>query len=166
MYPIGLTLEVVRPYVRDIRERLLKFAEVRVVVSQLGALDDGTDPEAPDNAEFYVGLKPREEWTGRDKNMLVWAMTEALRGIPGITTNFSQPIKDNVDEALAGVKGELAIKLYGSDVFVLEATAREIAGVLRGIRGVTDLDYDHLVGQPQVQFVIDRNATARYGING
>ena len=89
----------------------------------------------------------------------------ALEDFPGITTNFSQPIKDNVDEALAGVKGELAIKVYGPDLVILEQTAREIAKVLGGIRGVTDLDYDHLVGQPQLRIVIDRRATARYGIN-
>src|SRR5207247_10524781 len=84
---------------------------------------------------------------------------------PGITTNFSQPIKDNVDEALAGVKGEMAIKLYGRDVFELERIGRQITDVLRDIRGVTDLDYDHLVGQPQLQIVVDRKAAARYGIN-
>jgi cobalt-zinc-cadmium resistance protein CzcA len=82
-----------------------------------------------------------------------------------MTMNFSQPIKDNVDEALAGVKGELAIKLYGPDVFVMDAKAREITGVLRTIRGVKDLDWDHLVGQPQLQIVVDRVAAARHGIN-
>src|SRR6202795_200120 len=138
-FPVGVSLEGVRPYVREIRERLLRFPQVRVVVSQLGAPDDGTDPEAPDNAEFYVGLKAREEWPDRDKEKLVAAMTAALADIPGITTNFSQPIKDNVDEALAGVKGELAIKLYGPDLFLLESTAKEIAGVLGTIRGVADL---------------------------
>src|SRR5438132_9753313 len=93
-------------------------------------------------------------------------MRAALLGaVPGITTNFSQPIKDNVDEAMAGVKGELAIKLYGPDLFVMDAKAREIVSVLKPIRGVTDLDYDHFVGLPQLQIVIDRAATARYGIN-
>jgi heavy metal efflux system protein len=92
-------------------------------------------------------------------------MNAALSAIPGITTNFSQPIKDNVDEALAGVKGELAIKLYGPDLFVLEAKAKEIAAVLSHIRGVDDLDYDRLVGQPQLLVAVDRGATARYGIN-
>src|SRR2546430_17302827 len=81
--------------------------------------------------------------------------------IPGITTNFSQPIKDNADEALAGVKGELAIKLYGRDVFELERIARQITDVLRDIRGETDLDYDHLVGQPQLHIVVDRRDAAR-----
>jgi cobalt-zinc-cadmium resistance protein CzcA len=164
-FPIGISIEGVRPYVHDIRERLLKFPEVRVVVSQMGAPDDGTDPEAPDNVEFYVGLKPREEWTVKDKNILVEAMTASLLQIPGITTNFSQPIKDNVDEALAGVKGELAIKLYGPDLFVMETTARAIVQALQGVRGVADLDYDHVVGLPELQIVVDRAAAARYGIN-
>jgi len=136
-----------------------------VVVSQLGAPDDGTDPEAPDNSEFYVGLKPRDEWPDPNKEKLIGQMTAALDDIPGITTNFSQPIKDNVDEALAGVKGELAIKIYGPDIFVMDGIARQIVAVLKNVRGVADLDFDHLVGQPQLQLAIDRGAAARYGIN-
>jgi cobalt-zinc-cadmium resistance protein CzcA len=164
-FPVGISLEGARPYVHDIRERILRFPEVRVVVSQLGAPDDGTDPNGPDTVELYIGLKPREEWRFRGKDQLIEAMAAALAPIPGITTNFSQPIKDNVDEALAGVKGELGIKLFGPDLFVLQTKAREIAAVLVGIRGVVDLDYDKLVGQPQLQVVVDRAATARYGIN-
>jgi cobalt-zinc-cadmium resistance protein CzcA len=164
-FPVGISLEDARPYVREIRERLLVFPEVRTVVSQLGAPDDGTDPNGPDNCEFYIGLKPREAWRIKDKNKLVDAMADALIRVPGITTNFSQPIKDNVDEALAGVKGELSIKLYGPDVFTLEAKAKEVASVLGAIHGVADLDYEHLVGQPQLQIVVDRKAAARFGIN-
>ncbi|PYO12469.1 MAG: CusA/CzcA family heavy metal efflux RND transporter, partial [Candidatus Rokuibacteriota bacterium] len=186
-FPTGISVEGVRPYTREIRERLLKFPEVRVIVSQLGAPDDGTDPEGPDNVEFYVGLKAREEWANPDKDKLIEAMRaaladmpgfttnfsqpikdnvdEALAGVPGFTTNFSQPIKDNVDEALAGVKGELAIKLYGPDIFVMDAAAREIVKVLRDVPGVTDLDWDHLAGLPQLQIIVDRAAAARYGIN-
>jgi cobalt-zinc-cadmium resistance protein CzcA len=165
--PLGISVEGGRPYVREMREQFLRFPEVLAVVSQLGAPDDGTDPEAPDNAEFYVGLKPREAWTTtKDREELIEKMRAALRAaVPGITTNFSQPIKDNVDEAMAGVKGELAIKLYGPDLFVMDAKAREIVSILHPIRGVTDLDYDHFVGLPQLQVVIDRAATARYGIN-
>ena len=165
--PLGISVEGGRPYVREMREQFLRFPEVHAVVSQLGAPDDGTDPEAPDNAEFYVGLKPREAWTTtKDREELIEKMRTALLGaVPGITTNFSQPIKDNVDEAMAGVKGELAIKLYGPDLFVMDAKVREIVSLLRPIRGVTDLDYDHFVGLPQLQIVIDRAATARYGIN-
>jgi cobalt-zinc-cadmium resistance protein CzcA len=164
-FPIGISLGAVTPHVREIRERLRGFPEVRVVVSQLGAPDDGTDPEGLDNLEFYVGLKPRDEWQTKDKANLVEAMSAALANIPGITTNFSQPIKDNVDEALAGVKGELAIKLYGPDIFVMDGLASRIGHVLKGIRGVTDLDYDHLIGQPELRVVVDRAEAARYGIN-
>src|SRR5467141_746946 len=164
-FPIGISLEDANPYIHDIRERLLTFPEVRVVVSQLGAPDDGTDINGPDTAEFYIGLRPRGEWRVRDKDQLIEAMARRIADIPGISTTFSQPIKDNVDEALAGVKGELAIKLYGPDLFTLEAKAREITDVLRDIRGGTALDYDPLLGRPQLQIVIDRRAAARYGIN-
>src|SRR5262244_4015944 len=164
-FPVGISLEGARPFVRDVRERMLTFPEVRVVVSQLGAPDDGTDPNGPDNAEFFIGFKPREEWRIKDKDKLIAAMAGSLEDLPGITTNFSQPIKDNVDEAMAGVKGELAIKVYGPDIFVMDGIARQIMAVLKDVRGVADLDFDHLVGQPQLQVVVDREATARYGIN-
>src|SRR5215468_6041962 len=163
--PVGIALEATRPYVHEIRERIGRFPEARVVVSQTGAPDDGTDPFGADNNEFYIGLKPREQWRFHDKNKLIEAMAASLSDLPGITTNFSQPIKDNVDEALSGVKGELSIKLFGPDLFVLNQKAKEIAGILASIRGVTDLDHDQLVGQPQLQIVVDRSAAARYGIN-
>ena len=163
--PVGIALEATRPYVHEIRERIGRFPEVRVVVSQTGAPDDGTDPNGADNNEFYIGLTPREQWRFHEKNKLIEAMAASLSDLPGITTNFSQPIKDNVDEALAGVKGELSIKLFGPDLFVLQQKAKEITSVLASIRGVTDLDYDQLVGQPQLQIVVDRSAAARYGIN-
>src|SRR5262249_29002693 len=98
-FPVGISLESAVPYVHEIRERLLAFPEPRVIVSQLGAPDDGTDPNGPDNAEFYIGLRPRTEWKSPDKDQLIERMNLALQDIPGITTNFSQPIKDNVDEA-------------------------------------------------------------------
>ena len=164
-FPVGVSIEGIQPYVHEIRERLLRFPQVRVVVSQHGAPDDGTDPEAPDNLELYVGLKPREEWQDKNKEKLILAMTAALADIPGVSTNFSQPIKDNVDEALAGVKGELAIKLYGPDIFVMDGIAKQITAVLKDIRGVTDLDWDHCTGQPQLQITVDRGAAARHGIN-
>ncbi len=164
-FPVGVSIEGIQPYVHEIRERLLRFPQVRVVVSQHGAPDDGTDPEAPDNLELYVGLKPREEWQEKNKEKLILAMTAALADIPGVSTNFSQPIKDNVDEALAGVKGELAIKLYGPDIFVMDGIAKQITAVLKDIRGVTDLDWDHCTGQPQLQITVDRGAAARHGIN-
>jgi cobalt-zinc-cadmium resistance protein CzcA len=163
--PIGVSLEGAQGYVRQMREILLQFPEVRTVVSQIGSPDDGTDPNGPDNAELFVGLKPREQWTGAaDKNALIDAMNRRLVIFPGVTFNFSQPIKDNVDEAMSGVKGELSIKIFGPDLNVLQQKAEAIAQVLARIDGVRDLDYDHLTGQPQLRIPIDREQANRYGI--
>src|SRR5207244_11827813 len=106
-FPLGISVEGSRPYVREIRERVLRFPEVRVVTSQIGAPDDGTDPEAPDNAEFYIGLTPREDWRFASRERLVEAMDKALGDIPGKTTLFCQPLKANVHEALAGAQSRL-----------------------------------------------------------
>lgn len=163
--PIGVSLEGAQRYVHEMREILLKFPEVRTVVSQTGSPDDGTDPNGPDNAELYVGLKPRDEWsTSHDKNALIDAMNQRLEIFPGVTFNFSQPIKDNVDEAISGVKGELSIKIFGPDLDILQQKAEAIAQVLSRIDGVRDLDYDHLTGQPQLRIPIDREQANRYGI--
>lgn len=163
--PIGISLEGAERYVRQMRDIVLKFPEVRTVVSQLGSPDDGTDPNGPDNAELYVGLKPREQWTTtHDKNALIDAMTDRLAIFPSVTFNFSQPIKDNVDEAMSGVKGELSIKVFGPDLNVLQEKAEAITQVLAKIKGVHDLDYDHLTGQPQLRIPIDREPANRYGI--
>jgi cobalt-zinc-cadmium resistance protein CzcA len=163
--PIGVSLEGAERYVHQMREILLKSPEVRTVVSQLGSPDDGTDPNGPDNVELYVGLKPREQWTTtHNKNALIDAMNRRLAIYPGVTFNFSQPIKDNVDEAISGVKGELSIKIFGPDLEVLQKEARAITQVLATIRGVHDLDYDHLTGQPQLRIPIDREQANRYGI--
>lgn len=163
--PIGVSLEGAERYVHEMRERLLRFPEVRTVVSQTGSPDDGTDPNGPDNAELYVGLKPREQWTTtHDKDALIEAMNQQLMVLPGITFNFSQPIKDNVDEAMSGVKGELSIKIFGPDLDVLQEKAEGIAHVLAGISGVRDLDFDRLTGQPQLRIPIDRERANRYGI--
>jgi len=163
--PVGISLEGAQGYVHRMREILVKFPEVRTVVSQIGSPDDGTDPNGPDNAEMYVGLKPRDQWTTTsDKNQLIDAMSQQLQMFPGITFNFSQPIKDNVDEAISGVKGELSIKIFGPDLDVLQHKAEAIAQVLRDIDGVRDLDFDHLTGQPQLRIPIDREQANRYGI--
>jgi cobalt-zinc-cadmium resistance protein CzcA len=163
--PIGVSLEGAERYVHQMREILLQFPEVRTVVSQLGSPDDGTDPNGPDNVELYVGLKPREQWTTtHNKDALIDAMNLRLAIYPGVTFNFSQPIKDNVDEAISGVKGELSIKIFGPDLDVLQEKARAITQVLATIRGVHDLDYDHLTGQPQLRIPIDREQANRYGI--
>ncbi|MBI3786511.1 MAG: efflux RND transporter permease subunit [Deltaproteobacteria bacterium] len=163
--PIGVSLEGAERYVHRMRDVLRGFPEVRTVVSQIGSPDDGTDPNGPDNVELYVAMKPREAWvTTHDKNALIDDMNKKLSVLPGVTYNFSQPIKDNVDEAISGVKGELSIKLSGPDLDILQAKAEEIVRVLHDIEGVRDLDFDHLAGQPQLRIVVDREQANRYGI--
>jgi heavy metal efflux system protein len=164
--PVGVSLEGANRYVEPMRDILLQFPEVRTVVSQIGSPDDGTDPNGPDNVEFYVALKPRDQWvTTHDKNALIDLMSEHLRVFPGVTFNFSQPIKDNVDEAMSGVKGELSIKIFGPDLDVLQQKAEAISHILAGIAGVRDLDFDHLTGQPQLRIFVDREQANRYGIS-
>src|SRR5262249_45216958 len=132
--PIGISLEGAARSVTEMRAILRGFPEVRTVVSQVGSPDDGTDPNGPDNAELSVGLQPVSAWpTHRSKDQLIEAMAHELEVLPGVTYNFSQPIKDNVDEAISGVKGELSIKIFGPDLDVLQEKAPEIARVLAGI---------------------------------
>ena len=151
------------PKIRDIME---KYQPVRLIVSQLGRPDDGTDATGFYNAEFLVDLKPQEAWNGfKNKEDLVRRMNNELSGIPGVTFNFSQNIEDNVEEAVTGVKGELAVKLFGDDLSILEKKADEIQKTLAKIQGITDLDTFKETGEPQVSIKIDRDKIARYGLN-
>src|SRR5262245_8932098 len=121
---------------------LASFPEVTVAVSQVGRPDDGTDTTGFFNTEYFVDLKPKEEWRAvfdQDKERLIAAMDAELERIPGVLWNFSQPIADNMEEAVSGVKGELAIKLFGADLRTLESKGDEIVRVMRGVRGIQDL---------------------------
>ena len=150
------------------RVLLASFPEVTQVVSQSGRPDDGTDTTGFFNTEYFVDLKPKKEWRPvfhRNKEELISAMDRELEKTPGVVWNFSQPISDNVEEAVSGVKGELAVKLYGTDLRTLEAKGNEIVSVMSGIKGVADLGLFHVIGQPNLNYVVDRDAAARYGIN-
>ncbi len=144
------------------------FPEVTQVVSQVGRSDDGTDPTGFFNTEYYVDLKPREKWReqfhGR-KELLIDAMNDAVSKIPGVGWGFSQPIEDNMEEAVSGVKGELALKVFGPDLKDLEAKATEIANVMSTVPGVADLGVFRVLGQPNVDISVDRAQADRYGIN-
>ena len=146
---------------------LATYPEVRQVVSQVGRPDDGTDASSFSNTEYYVDLRPRDEWRGRfkTKEELIDAMDADLERMPGIDWNFSQPIQDNMEEAVSGVKGELAIKLYGADLRQLENTADAIVDVMKTVPGVEDLGVFRVVGQPNVDIVVNRAKADRYGIN-
>jgi cobalt-zinc-cadmium resistance protein CzcA len=158
----GLTI------VNSARVILASFPEVPRVVTQVGRPDDGTDPTGFFNTEYFVDLLPKAKWRPvfrQDKERLIAAMSRELDKIPGVTWNFSQPISDNVEEAVSGVKGELAVKIYGDDLKTLEAKADEIVSVMQNVRGVQDLGVFRVVGQPNLNFTVDRNQAARYAIN-
>jgi heavy metal efflux system protein len=147
---------------------LASFPEVTQVVSQVGRPDDGTDTTGFFNTEYFVDLKPKEKWRPvfqENKEELVAAMDRELEKIPGTLWNFSQPIADNMEEAVSGVKGQLAVKIYGDDLRTLEAKGDEIVGVMRTVKGIEDLGLFRVVGQPNLNFVVDRERAARYQIN-
>jgi cobalt-zinc-cadmium resistance protein CzcA len=147
---------------------LCSFPEVPQCTSQVGRPDDGTDNTGFFNTEFFVDLKPREEWRPvfhENKEELIAAMQHELDKIPGALWGFSQPIEDNMDEAVSGVKGELATKVYGTDLKVLEAKADEMVAVMRQIPGIEDLGVFRVLGQPNLNVTVDRDAAARYQIN-
>ena len=147
---------------------LESFPEVTQVVSQIGRPDDGTDTTGFFNTEYFVDLKPKADWRPvfeQNKEELIGAMDRELEKFPGVTWNFSQPISDNVEEAVSGVKGELAVKLYGTDLKTLEAKGDEIVSVMSKIPGVADLGLFRVIGQPNLNYIVDREAAARFGIN-
>ena len=147
---------------------LASFPEVTKVVSQSGAPDDGTDTGGFGNTEYFVDLKPKDQWRPifhENKEELISAMDRELEKYPGAFWNFSQPIEDNVDESLTGTKGGLAAKLYGPDLDVLEEKGEEIKDVMAKINGVQDLGLQRDTGQPNIDLTVDRQAAARFGIN-
>jgi len=144
------------------------FPEVTQVVSQVGRPDDGTDTTGFFNTEYFVDLKPKAQWRPifrQDKVELINAMDREVEKLPGVLWNFSQPIADNMEEAVSGVKGELAIKIYGEDLKLLEHTGDQIVNVMHNIRGVEDLGLFRVIGQPNLNFAVDRPQAARYQIN-
>jgi cobalt-zinc-cadmium resistance protein CzcA len=150
------------------RAILCSFPEVPQCTSQGGRPDDGTDTTGFFNTEFFVDLKPKEEWRPvfhQDKDELIAAMNRALGKLPGVTWGFSQPIADNMEEAVSGVKGELAIKVFGADLRTLEGKADEIMGVMRGIKGIEDLGLFRVIGQPNLNLTVNRQKAARFQIN-
>src|SRR5580693_937480 len=144
------------------------FPEVTKVVSQSGAPDDGTDTGGFGNTEYFIDLKPKDQWRPifhQNKEELIAAMDREVEKTPGAFWNFSQPIEDNVDETMTGTKGGLAAKLYGPDLDVLEEKGDEIKDVMGNIDGIKDLGIQRDTGQPNIDLTVDRQAAARFGIN-
>jgi heavy metal efflux system protein len=151
------------------RVLLCSYPEAINCTSQTGRPDDGTDHTGFFNTEYFVGLKPKEQWRAvfhQNKEDLIASMTMTLEThIPGVVWGFSQPIEDNMEEAVSGVKGELATKVYGSDLHLLEDKANEVAGIMSRIPGITDLGVFNVTGQPDLVFSVDRAKAARWQIN-
>ena len=147
---------------------MTSFPEVTQVVSQTGRPDDGTDTTGFFDTEYFVDLKPKEQWRPifhQDKERLIAAMDYELSKFPGVIWNYSQPISDNMEEAVSGVKGELAVKLYGSDLRELERVAELIRAQMATVAGIEDLGIFRVIGQPNLNLQVDREAAARFGIN-
>ncbi len=163
--PVDISFDQADRLTTDIRRMFRESPEVDTIVSQLGRPDDGTDPTSFFNAEFLANLKPRDQWRPNlTKDELIEEIEGRLKTIPGVIFNFSQVIQDNVEEAMSGVKGENSIKLFGTDLKTMEAKAVEIESVMRTVPGVKDLGIFRLLGQPNLLIQVDREASARYGL--
>jgi cobalt-zinc-cadmium resistance protein CzcA len=150
---------------RTVRAVLTSYPEVKQVVTQVGRPDDGTDPKGPNNLEILAELQPHETWRFANKEALITDMSRKIHALPGIPTNFSQVIQDNVEEALSGAKGEIVIKVYGPDLEILQNKADQIAAVLTQIRGATDVGSLQVGGQTELTVRMDRSKIARLGVN-
>lgn len=163
--PTPVSLSKAKVLEQDVRGRLREFSEAKSVLTQLGRPEDGTDPKGFNNLEVLIDLKPKDTWRYRNKDELIEAMQGRLNVFPGLQFNFSQVIQDNVEEAISGVKGEIAVKIFGEDLKVLQDKANQITRILRSIEGATDVAAEQQSGLAQMVIDIDRAKTARYGIN-
>jgi heavy metal efflux system protein len=165
--PPTISLEAGAPFVERMRQILRGHPEVITVVSQHGRPDDGSDAAGFYNAEFFVPLKPMDQWSrGMTKDKLIEQIQkEFVDEFTGITFNFSQYIQDNIEEQLSGVKGANSVKIIGPDLAILESIATQVLSVMDEVRGVTDLGIFRVLGQPNLRMTVDRAIAARYGLN-
>ncbi|MGO8737162.1 MAG: efflux RND transporter permease subunit [Terriglobia bacterium] len=167
--PYTISFEEASKIAPQIRQILMSYPQVTEVGSELGRPDDGTDPTGFFNVEFYVGLKPYKDkdWAGSipTKAQLTDSLRDRLKAFPGIIFNFTQPAEDAVDEALTGLKSALAVKVYGSDLNILQDSALRIKDTLAKIPGFAELTVVRELGQPSLLIDVDRTKIARYGIN-
>jgi len=151
---------------KKIQQIIMQFPEVEFVVGRLGRPDIATDPMGVNLSDIYVTLKPKSEWkTASTKDELVQKMVEELNHVPGVNYNITQPIAMRVDELVSGVKSDIAVKLFGSDLKLLKQKADQIAEVVRSVEGAADVLVEQTAGQTYLNIYIDRNAIARYGLN-
>lgn len=166
--PTSVSLEESVKIAKRLRQLISTFSEIRNVTSQTGCPDDGTDPNLFSNIEMFLDLKPASEWRPQfheNKGELIKALNKELSVIPNVLLYFSQYIQDNVDEAVAGAKGALAIKIFGPDVAVLQKLGDQISDIVSGVPGLVDVVNNQQMGQPEYQIQIKRDNAARYGVN-
>lgn len=164
--PPSIALEKGVEILREVRRRILLFPEVLETLSEHGRPEDGTDDEGVNMSETFVRLAPKERWRpGLDKDGLIEAMRLSLTEIPGVSFNFSQPIKDNVEEAVSGVRGKVVLKIFGTDLDIMRSTLEQATVALGKIPGIVDLGLYRDSSVPQLQIVLDRPALARAGIS-
>ena len=165
--PPTITLEAGMDTVARIRDVIRSYAPVQTVFSEQGRGEDGTDPDGSFLAEFFVPLKPFDEWPkGLTKEQLVKQMSDRLnREFVGVDFNFSQYIQDNIEEAVSGVKGENSVKIFGRDLAELERLSKAVKTEIGKVPGVTDPAAFNLLGQPNLVVRIDRAKAARYGFS-
>ncbi|WP_422099327.1 efflux RND transporter permease subunit [Variovorax sp.] len=162
--PTSAALETTKQVERSVRATLLTYPEVARLISQVGRPDDGSDPKGPNNLEILVDLQPRSGWRFAGKEALIADMSARLEDIPGISTNFSQVIQDNVEESLSGFRGEIVAKVIGNNLDILDELGEKVATTLRGIPGATDVDSTRIGGQSELVVTPDRARLARYGL--
>ncbi len=163
--PPSTSLEKSKDIERHVRKILTSYKEVKMVSAAVGRPDDGTDAKGPNNIEIFADLNPSNSWGFTTKEALINDMSEKIHKIPGIPTNFSQVIQDNVEEALSGVKGEIAIKIFGSDLAILEEKANQVVNVLNSVQGATDVEAIRISGNSELDITLDRTKLARYGLS-
>ncbi len=163
--PLSVSLEESRNLSNKMRKIIRDFDEVRQVMSQTGRPNDGTDATGFYNIEFHVDIYPKKEWkSGISKEELIEQMQKKLEVFPGVDLNFSQPIMDNVEEAVSGVKGSLVVKIYGDSLSITEKKANEVYHIMKGIEGVEDLGAIRNIGQPELRIDLSASKMALYGV--
>jgi heavy metal efflux system protein len=164
--PPSIELERGSEILTEVRRRLLTFPEVLETLSEQGRPEDGTDNESVSESETFVHVAPRDKWRkGMTKDRLYEEMRQSLTEIPGVTYNFSGPIKDNVEEAISGVRGQAVVKIFGIDLDVMKTTLEQCIASLGKVPGVVDLELYRDATVPQLQIVLDRGSLARNGIS-
>ncbi len=163
--PYSISLEKSVEISTQVRKILIQFPQVKYTVSQTGRPDDGTDVAGFYNNEFSVILYPEDDWNPKmSKDELIQEMSKKLSVIPGADLNFSQPIMDNVEEAVSGVKGSICVKVYGDSLKYMEDKVTEVYNILKDVRGITDLGVIHNIGQPELDVNLDQQKMAQYGV--